>query len=306
MGIAIIWIVLYHFGINFPILGRLIGSGFVGVDIFIFLSGFGLFYSLSKGGFQWGKYIHKRVIRIFPAYFIVGIFLSVFCYNDNFLEYLWKCSTLGFWTNGNYYDWFIPSLLALYVLYPILYFSFLQKEDTRSQIYLIILCLFLSYLCVIFFSFIDNWHFLLIYRIPIFIFGSLVAYYIKRNKTNSYFLYPALIGIILFTILIFINHSDIRYYYFSLTFLTPLIIVLFISFCKKVSIANRCFAIIGGCTLEIYLVHLIFLKYLRVNDIPLVTNYHNLSTILLCIVSLFLGYTLNKIINVTKSKLSIQ
>ena len=52
MGIAILWVMLYHlydYTDALPSLVRgIIGIGYGGVDMFLFLSGFGLYYSLSK------------------------------------------------------------------------------------------------------------------------------------------------------------------------------------------------------------------------------------------------------------------
>ena len=48
MGVAMLWIVFYHFGFHTPIISHLTRFGYTGVDIFMFLSGFGLFYSLQK------------------------------------------------------------------------------------------------------------------------------------------------------------------------------------------------------------------------------------------------------------------
>ena len=49
MGVAIIWVMLYHLGdIDVSVISVIFGVGYGGVDIFLFLSGFGLYFSLSK------------------------------------------------------------------------------------------------------------------------------------------------------------------------------------------------------------------------------------------------------------------
>lgn len=49
MGWAIIWIMMLHFRfIHIKPLGFLAQYGFAGVDIFMLVSGFGLYYSLEK------------------------------------------------------------------------------------------------------------------------------------------------------------------------------------------------------------------------------------------------------------------
>lgn len=104
MGIAILWVVFYHFGFHIPGIKHLMRYGYAGVDIFMFLSGFGLYYSLNRNGNLW-SYYKKRLIRIFPSYFVIGIAFSLFCYpNEGIGDYFWRCSTIGFWTNGVYYE----------------------------------------------------------------------------------------------------------------------------------------------------------------------------------------------------------
>lgn len=44
MGVAILWIMFYHSALNLPILN----NGYLGVDIFFFLSAIGLCYSFEK------------------------------------------------------------------------------------------------------------------------------------------------------------------------------------------------------------------------------------------------------------------
>ena len=51
MGIAILWIMLRHLPISsgyYYVLDYLMNLGYGGVDMFLFLSGFGLFFSMKK------------------------------------------------------------------------------------------------------------------------------------------------------------------------------------------------------------------------------------------------------------------
>ena len=49
MGVAIIWVMLYHLGdIDVSVISVIFGVGYGGVDIFLFLSGFGLYFSFSN------------------------------------------------------------------------------------------------------------------------------------------------------------------------------------------------------------------------------------------------------------------
>ena len=81
MGFAALNLMLLHVFQNFELLGSLIVFNMFesGADLFMLLSGFGLFYSVDKGG-SLGSYFKKRFLRIYPEYIIAcmasGILLA--------------------------------------------------------------------------------------------------------------------------------------------------------------------------------------------------------------------------------------
>lgn len=80
MGISIFWIVVFHLiGQKLlklpPYLTGLSGilyHGNLGVDIFLLLSGMGLYYSCKKN-FEVGLFYKKRIKRIFVPYLFISI-----------------------------------------------------------------------------------------------------------------------------------------------------------------------------------------------------------------------------------------
>jgi peptidoglycan/LPS O-acetylase OafA/YrhL len=90
-GIAVLLVLLFHFAWTFPeetplalVLHRLLWVGWVGVDLFFVLSG----YLITRGlvapsdqpvGVRLRKFWARRVLRIFPLYYIVLIVGSVVC-----------------------------------------------------------------------------------------------------------------------------------------------------------------------------------------------------------------------------------
>ena len=112
MGIFMLIIMLFHnsYGI-LGMAGKITGIyGHWGVDVFLFLSGFGLYHSLSRS--KQTPLFHfyvKRAIRIIPAAVMVGSILYL----------LQKASFLGcFGLNL----WYIRTLLILYLLTPVFYY----------------------------------------------------------------------------------------------------------------------------------------------------------------------------------------
>ena len=293
MGIAILWVIFYHFGFHTPGFDHITRFGYAGVDIFMFLSGFGLFYSLNKNN-DLGTYYKKRIVRIFPTYFIVGIVLSLFCYpTENLWNYLWRCSTLGFWINGIYYEWFIPSIIMLYILFPFV-FSLLKHNRIKRYKLIIVLSIIISTSAVFNNMIIDNWHFLLLYRVPIFLYGALTAYYLTNGYSSKEF-----IGLIWGGLIIFISFfivPALRTRYIAFTFLTPMLLSIFCLLIKNTTVINKWGGVIGKASLEIYLIHLVFLKYLRTNTINFREDFFDLTTVGLTVISVFIGITLHKLI----------
>jgi len=67
-GIAILWVVFFHAQLGLDgIWYQIQRIGYGGVDIFFFLSGFGLYHSLEKDA-DLGRYLRRRGERLLPAY----------------------------------------------------------------------------------------------------------------------------------------------------------------------------------------------------------------------------------------------
>ena len=133
MGIAILWVYLFHSQI---IISRsfyycipfvLKETGYIGVDIFFFLSGYGLIYLFYNNNTSISSFYYKRFLRIIPTYWIIILINSLLrycCFGEISTTYniIQKMLCTGFFTNKNKFDWFVPTIIFLYILYPIFYF----------------------------------------------------------------------------------------------------------------------------------------------------------------------------------------
>lgn len=125
MGVAMIAIILFHIPLGradaFFGLHRL---GNVGVDIFFFLSGMGLW-------FAWGKraellpFYHRRFARLMPAWlvmaslFYVPDFLGPRKYSPTLPNLLGDITlNLDFWRYDELTFWYIPAIMAFYLVAP--------------------------------------------------------------------------------------------------------------------------------------------------------------------------------------------
>lgn len=294
MGWSIVWILMLHFGFySLRPLGFIAQYGYAGVDIFLFVSGFGLFYSLDKKPSLLYFY-RKRLVRIFPAYYIVGAFASLGLFHDTILQYLFRYTTIGFWTGGLYYEWFVPSILLLYLLAPLF-----KQMGVKGQAVLAGCFLIISYCILGREDLIDGVHFFLFYRVPAFLFGMICAQWLKNGVHAKWFLWIALAGIPFFLWLYPKFHQVYLYKYYSVFFLMPIFIIVFIGLSKYVKCTNIVMRYIGRSSLEIYLIQNIFFCQVTNGVIP----RSDLNTFLWMTVSVVSGILLHEGIERTLSKL---
>lgn len=146
MGWAMLLILFFHS--SFPITEA---SGFyvikglcdIGVDIFLFVSGIGIWFSLSRSQ-STKAYIKRRCRRILPAFLMVntlwfsaidGILVRV-----PILQYIKDITTISFWVDGNLTTWYLSSLLALQIISPII-----RRLIKKDRHFLLRQYLFLSF-----------------------------------------------------------------------------------------------------------------------------------------------------------------
>lgn len=296
MGWAIVWIMMLHFTFTqINPLGFLAQYGFAGVDIFMMVSGLGLFFSLDKNK-SIVRYYKRRILRIFPTYYILGVFASSFLFKDTLFSYLFRYSTIGFWINVPYWEWYVPSIVLLYLVAP-----FLKMMIDRGYLVLIVLfgvlVVVVSYF-VVANEFVDakDPHFFLLYRIPAFIFGMICAYWIKNGISVKFFYLILLIGIPCFIMLFPHHHEIYNFKYLSLLFLLPVFTICFITLSKYVTVLNPVIAMIGKASLETYLIQSVFFIAIITGKLIVPSNWHDLITFVLIISSSVMGILVHRII----------
>lgn len=304
MGVAMIWVVLYHYQLKGPI-SLITGHGFTGVDIFMFVSGLGLFMSMYRNN-QTSLFYKKRFIRIFPLYLCLGLLYELLKGDFSLKSYIWSYSTLAFWTNGNNNDfgWFIPGIIAIYIVFPFLFRTLFHKGIDKTVLIVLIslLTFFIFYNSIFNSNLISDDHFLLLYRVPVFMLGTLVGYLIAYGKKGSFFLYLSALSL-LFVIIHLFSGGNLRLWYMASTFLVPLLIIVFCwLFNHTKSWLYTWLGGVGNASLEIFMIHLFPLmlwpKFMH--------EISNMNRILVCIVACVVGVVIHKIIAMIKEPLSVK
>lgn len=201
MGVATIWIVLFHIWmwnntsgiVESPWWISLFRRGYVGVDIFIFLSVYGLQASIERNTL--GRYYLNRLKRLFPLYFF--FLLTLFatfehsCPFDRMLiQSLYQITGLSlfqypqFFSCGFCFDWFTPAIIVIYIVFPLasrILRYIHQKGLVLEIISLVILALVGDWLYY-------RWHMPvrgLTFRMPLMMLGVLTYWYIKENNARN-------------------------------------------------------------------------------------------------------------------------
>lgn len=260
MGFAIIWVMLFHLQYSENLLDgvNMFDIGYGGVDIFLFFSGFGLYYSLRKKPDV--KYFYKkRFIRVFPTYWIaVILFYYLLLQVVDFPHMLLMLSTLGFWV-GKSSEWYISALVVFYMFFP-LFVKIFNKKPYVSTVVMCILSILLT--LAIGTVFLTSVSFFTA-RISIFCIGVLFAWLtINDCKVPSFTLMIlSLVGfIVVFACyLVFENEILIRtgLYFFPFILITPgLCIFLSLIFNRLPSkILDLTLGLAGTYSLELFLAH---------------------------------------------------
>lgn len=279
----------------------ILSLGNVGVDLFLFLSGMGMWNSLSKtkcGAIKYW-YIH-RYLKLFVPYLVTILPFDILRYalgqpiGSNFMDYLFGLSTLRFYVSHDA-PWFIAALIPLYLLSP-LFYRLIMKYQWKAVVILVLvlyLGLFVptSFRSGLLNDVIENIQFVAV-RAPAFVLGIALGQSINENKQLP--LWGLIILSILGILIIIITHHLVYGYFFIIL---PLLFVL----CKLIKSCGKWgrvfFQIMGKISLESYILNGVLPKLVVavfvVLNLPSIGNI--IPYIIACLVSIPIGYGFHKI-----------
>ncbi|MBR2787798.1 MAG: acyltransferase [Erysipelotrichaceae bacterium] len=199
MGLAALKVVAYHSGIGFHlkdgggishvlyILGYeayvIKSIGQIGVDIFLFVSAIGLYYSLRKNS-DVSSFYQRRFKRILPEYLIVFLIWLLLFQREGILSVLKKITGITFLTEGYLDNWYFVLLFFLYLVYPF-HFSLKEKYGKKADMAAIAVSLVISFVVSRIAPVLFEHTEIAFRRLPVFFAGSLIADDVYQKRTIS-------------------------------------------------------------------------------------------------------------------------
>ena len=276
MGAAMMWIMFTHtiyFGQN-EVIHFFHIIGIYGVDMFLLVSGLGIYRSMRQSK-SVGEFYKKRAIRILPAYFIASISWYIFFKPEvSFSDKLMSIFGINYFRGTiqhiqEFFDWFIPFIVVMYLLTP-LYDKIFQKVESKWKLTVLasmispILAVIAAYTGrqVLFYS---------IVRIPIYLIGYCIGWFLyenKEEKKGSWMVFVPLLCIGLLAIYLLRENANTYNVRWGLNAYTALMIAPGISMLlafiwkymeKWLKIVGKIlmfpFYLLGRYSLEVYLLH---------------------------------------------------
>lgn len=301
MGVASILIILCHA----PAHG-VVSEGFlhqfllrcdVGVDIFLLLSGLGLYFSLDKRKIKLITWYKGRYLKLFVPYllFAVPTYAWIAIKNQqSFIDFLFNLSTISYWIDGVGL-WFVAMLIPLYFTSPLVY----KCAKNGNAIFLLAVTTIIAMIVGSFAvdGFIRN-VFFVIMRYPSFVLGMLCANGILSNieikKKVCIIILFTLTMFVILRLIIHIQTSMLSVYWILCL---AVLIMLEKIFTISPMFLNLFFRHIGRISLESYCTNVYWVGCIMLVmpiDTPSVISY-TLSTFL-CLIFSYGLYKVNLII----------
>lgn len=292
MGLAAIMIIVCHIrGVDYsrvPYFEKIIWLGNYGVELFLFVSGIGMYYSLNhkESLVQWYK---RRFLRIMVPFMLTTIILYplrfVFGIHTSLSDFLLNVTTLEYWLYHRG-AWYVAMLFPLYILTPISV-HILKSERWKyvAMIFTIVVLLLVSYIhCDN--NVINNIQFVTL-RVPMYILGICVAPLVQTecefNQSN---------------VCIVIIIGALLWHYCGLSLGGGIVIVLLIGYLINILVKNplisRLLQFMGNISLESYLTN-IYLGHIIMKSEKLNFFSVGIKIMTIIVLGILSAYILNKL-----------
>lgn len=275
MGLAMVGIILFHHGwVVVPGVTAVFSRfGLWGVDVFLFLSGFGCVYALNK--YTVSTFFRKRIVRLLPTCLLAGV--MIYCIDF----YFHAERTLAYIPIRllSVHRWYIQAILICYSICPLAYVV-LKRFRVYGLLGLVAVAILVEHLLPDVDVWKINWAF---GRMPVFLIGMYIAMFDFKMSRWQY-----IVSFASFVMAV-VTRCVGGYYGFNWPyFLAAAMPFVCETMCqlRNICIRLKIYHIVelfGIYSLEIYLVHEYTYWALYQVAIPLWSKYLLFVTIVFCI-----------------------
>ena len=321
MAFAILGVLFTHARTDFGLfaLNRLAMLGYGGVDLFFFLSGFGLYFSCRKGlGAR--RFHARRMGRIYPAFLAALAIDALLRPGYTPLLFLKKASTLGFWLptawHWGVFAWFMSAILVFYLLFPP-FFALMRRHAGHALAVAAgltaVLCGAYAYYCFAVKPGSYNELILAFARIPVFALGAFFAhasacparYAWLHSRRCAWWLggVAAIAFAALNALLGCMDYFDLRnsaLLYLPFALIIPGFCLGAAAALRHLPALHRPLAWIGGATLETYLLLGLF-TWKQAWFVGLAGGHHTAGTLLMMAGNLLAGRLLHETVELLRN-----
>ncbi len=266
MGLAMVLVVFYHapFSVRDSIVATIKYFGFAGVDIFVFLFGWGGYCSYIKDHDGYA-YLCRRIKKLFPTYFAFCLLWLPFQCVTSSMCYKSVIGNLfameGFTGSGNEYNWYITCLVVFCIIVPYLS-EFISRNDRKGNLLIIVVSFLVSV------AFWNNHSIMIASRIPLLILGMIFGKNkdaVIRKKIWVCSVIALICGVISLESSFLLWHEsylEMGIYWYPQILIIPAGFMIFFSFFQHfdrmvmIGTLRSILRVIGENTFEIYLSHI--------------------------------------------------
>lgn len=267
MGVATIGILLCHCPAHVSMpsaLKYLMFQGQFANALFLLLSGFGMYYSLtshySTGNTSIWSWYKRRYVRILVPYLVLKLFPGFILALNNpetdWWYYVANLSLITYWKNHDC-PWFLSLLVPLYAITPLLYKSlFSNGKVLRNAICYVIPLTIIPILKsddIILSTIIQH-----VPDVMVFVLGLVLGYY-SQNKLKLNLIWFFAAGVFYF-LMFFVQHRNFSTWYLGVNFFVFPLILMGLEHCKK---PLTLLVWLGTISLESYLTNTSLPRYVK-------------------------------------------
>lgn len=272
MGAAMLFVILFHVALDRgdPFYG-LRRCGNVGVDIFLFLSGVGLWFSWVKTP-DVLRFYRRRLLRIVPTWIVVATafylpdYLGARRFSRSLVDLIGDITiNWDFWLHDELTFWYVPAIMLLYLLAP-WYMRLIERHAIYRwlPLLMVVWCVMVQWVLPIHHA---VGHLEIFWsRVPIFFIGINCGALVK----SGYKVEGDAVWLLLITFLMTFGTSlyleQVRHGHFPLfvermlyiPFTVCSVLLMNRIFRRTPEWVNRAFRFVGALSLEAYLIHIHF------------------------------------------------